>query len=1240
MTALIRANRPEVSRQFPVLGFTIRTGVTPSWVEVAIATDPTLFFGADAKARRSPANFYSSRVSGLLPAEKGDVVYLVPPEVLGRFAGQTKIYYALAVYRQGDFRNPEVIRVPPEAMPYVQVSNSFTGTRRSLMAMPHRNGGSVGKGTGYIAGDKASLEWGGDVAVPGEMTTIPAPSPNITTPTAPTNGAIATPHPPSTPTMQGFAFAYDDGYGEFPEPPFSGYSNTSNTLQIAAGREELSNVPLLSEHRGSQPNLILRWNGMTDPTSVDVVVHLHGYSNAGDRMSISREKEPYSGFENPDNPHDLSLGRSRPTLALLPCGHFFGGTHNNGYNFPALIKPGGLQSLIDFALSHFCQSTGLSSLSADRLILTAHSGGGVPLMRILRHINPHEIHVFDALYQDPSNLIQWLQQRLRKDITPLETAPSTDAQQYMRSRGGALRVFYRSGTATEPHSLAVHRALMSLLPASGAAAILRDWYRVERTNVGHRDMPRRYGWLLLADASATLTNAAVPTTQSLAFASTAFGENNGNGNGGSGPIDELDLLIDDEAGIITPQNGFSHMTAEATASGYPAQTIYRQAKAFSSEILYDVQLIAQPDKFSCWAASMAMLVGYSRGISIAPETLAQEVGRSLRTCYSWDMLEAVKDHFGFRNLDLPSNATLCPSPEQWFRWLSDYGPLWVTVRGEPSHAIIVRGISGDLTPAGTMMYVLNPWDTRVEFSSDEIDFIPPNEGYAYEQDFATFAADFGRINLPLGNWRVLYLPPNPSVGMSRQMGVAYAAQFHSRTLGDAPYQQYENRMATGSGGHGHGQTLYAGGSRNSQSTAQSYVTALAFTPLPGEAVQQMQAEFVANAARSQTEKLNCITIANAGLRKLFGSQLQNADGSAKALGDRINRTMAALQGYGLAQSETIFEFNDSQGRLTKGVVRPETLQSSVESWLLTQAEANQMSAWYCFGLSILDGYHSVILALAFSGTRHPDTKIYWADQIYNGWNDITGGLDARLLELTQRWWDLQLAQQKPLPRTRATVWPLTLGDATTTIQSYRSGAFSSNGNGFSDSTDYSGIDVYNELDDDEGETWDEASLMTLARGLETTRCTDDHCEENYADTAGTEHFSLSEFRCNDGQDVPQRFRGHTQKLMENLEVLRAELNNRSIRISSGYRSPEYNTQLLEKSIERAKRTGNKVGVARKSQHMCGKAADIQVDGVTPSTVYATIERLIAENRMAPGGLFKYPTFVHYDVRGTNARGRE
>ncbi len=174
---------------------------------------------------------------------------------------------------------------------------------------------------------------------------------------------------------------------------------------------------------------------------------------------------------------------------------------------------------------------------------------------------------------------------------------------------------------------------------------------------------------------------------------------------------------------------------------------------------YDVFLEPQPDKLSCWAGSMAMLVSYQRQQSVVPEALAEEVGRSLRTSYGWDMLEAVKDHFGFQDIDLPSNASLYIEPQQWADWLAQYGPLWITVVGAPSHAIVVKGIEGDLTPDGTTVDILNPWNINTTFDDDPIDFNPPNDGLSYTQSFADFAANFGNLGLAeYGKWRVLYLP--------------------------------------------------------------------------------------------------------------------------------------------------------------------------------------------------------------------------------------------------------------------------------------------------------------------------------------------------------------------------------------------------------------------------------------------------------------------------------------------------
>lgn len=119
----------------------------------------------------------------------------------------------------------------------------------------------------------------------------------------------------------------------------------------------------------------------------------------------------------------------------------------------------------------------------------------------------------------------------------------------------------------------------------------------------------------------------------------------------------------------------------------------------------------------------------------------------------------------------------------------------------------------------------------------------------------------------------------------------------------------------------------------------------------------------------------------------------------------------------------------------------------------------------------------------------------------------------------------------------------------------------------------------------------------------------------------TTHFNWEEFDCKDGTEVPLIYRGNLQLLATNLEILRRVIN-RPIKIVSGYRTIAHN-----KAISGAKL----------SQHLTASAADIKVKGRTPKEVANMIEKLILDGRMSQGGIGVYPTWVHYDIRGTKAR---
>jgi hypothetical protein len=259
---------------------------------------------------------------------------------------------------------------------------------------------------------------------------------------------------------------------------------------VAAGEAYLHDTPLLRAHAGTQPDLFLRWNEVPlDAVAVDVVVHLHGFSREGAAMPLG-EKVQRSGL-------DLSR-RSRPTVAMLPRGNWL---RYSWYDHPALLA-GGIDRLIDFALDRFAEALPAppaAGLEMDRLILTAHSGGGMPAVDAIADAPqpPDELHVFDGLYgrnpatgdptRDLETIDRWLAERLVREP----------------GRQGALRVVYieqQTGPFSRRVGALITRHLATMEPA--LAANLRRRYRVEPSAVQHGQIAQLCGPDLLAAADA------------------------------------------------------------------------------------------------------------------------------------------------------------------------------------------------------------------------------------------------------------------------------------------------------------------------------------------------------------------------------------------------------------------------------------------------------------------------------------------------------------------------------------------------------------------------------------------------------------------------------------------------------------------------------------------------------------------------------------------------------------------
>jgi hypothetical protein len=87
-----------------------------------------------------------------------------------------------------------------------------------------------------------------------------------------------------------------------------------------------------------------------------------------------------------------------------------------------------------------------------------------------------------------------------------------------------------------------------------------------------------------------------------------------------------------------------------------------------------------------------------------------------------------------------------------------------------------------------------------------------------------------------------------------------------------------------------------------------------------------------------------------------------------------------------------------------GTIEPHHLHESIWDAIIEMAGGDR--GWSVFGMSILDGHHSVTLTLDNNDPQNP--KIFWSDQWSSrrGWQEFNRtGLDNEVSRLTRDWWN-------------------------------------------------------------------------------------------------------------------------------------------------------------------------------------------------------------------------------------------
>ena len=139
----------------------------------------------------------------------------------------------------------------------------------------------------------------------------------------------------------------------------------------------------------------------------------------------------------------------------------------------------------------------------------------------------------------------------------------------------------------------------------------------------------------------------------------------------------------------------------------------------------------------------------------------------------------------------------------------------------------------------------------------------------------------------------------------------------------------------------------------------------------------------------------------------------------------------------------------------------------------------------------------------------------------------------------------------------------------------------------------------------------------------------------------TDHFSRGEWTCKNSEKTKYPCKWIDDRLFplcQILEKIRAKISQAAnqeigLKITSGYRTKEYNDDLRKRGI----------GAAKRSYHTRGMAADfrpINRKGATKVSINALfycIQAMVESGQIPDGGLHKYKSFIHYDNRGKKAR---
>ncbi len=122
----------------------------------------------------------------------------------------------------------------------------------------------------------------------------------------------------------------------------------------------------------------------------------------------------------------------------------------------------------------------------------------------------------------------------------------------------------------------------------------------------------------------------------------------------------------------------------------------------------------------------------------------------------------------------------------------------------------------------------------------------------------------------------------------------------------------------------------------------------------------------------------------------------------------------------------------------------------------------------------------------------------------------------------------------------------------------------------------------------------------------------------------TKDITLEMLRCKDGTEVPSKYYENAQRVSTNIQKLKDYIEKKIgkslvLDLTSGYRTRSYNQ--------------TREGAARDSYHLIASAIDFRFKDFPLSDTLKYAKEMMELGLIDLGGLQRYATFIHYDVRG-------